>query len=255
LTIARHLLGCALAALLAGCGEGLPLSGAGEDSELVFMANHDTFPPGVGSWRVTMERQGSNPLCRTALTRFTLCSTALLERVTGLCSGDWQMLPLSTGIYASTDCSGSRLNAQLNQAPSPVTLPFNTSATVVVIAQGSSSLLTDMRFSGSALIPATTESVSIRARHTPNPDPACSTSETDLAEQCFSYTPGTDFPPQDLSPSACSGTWTLCSTGYSSPNCTGAVTERGLLDPATVNFGSVNTLLIDSTAPGPACPF
>jgi hypothetical protein len=247
-------------ALSAGCGPGETAQtleqgeGPGEGF-LVLQGNHDVYPPGVGSFLITMKRQGPSFGCGSSITSFSRCSTGTDEIVT-VCSGTWQMVPpLATGAYASNDCSGVRVNATVSMSPSPVVVPYGETARAVLDFQGSSVLLSDVTFNGSQLVDPSTFSVSARARRTPNPDPGCGTAVSDIADQCFSFTPGTNFPPQALSNSACSGDWVICAVGWSNSNCTGSQVSQGVATANGLNFGNTDATSVDLQPAGPACPF
>ncbi len=244
-----------MAVIALGCGADtslLPLEASGN---LVIQASHDSLPPGVGSFRVQMIRQGSPAGCTLARTSFTLCSSSTMQVVDTLCSGSWTVAPLASGAFASSDCSGPRLTAQVSTLPGVVTIEYQSEASATLVFQGASSLRTDLTFAGSPIIPAGTQSVSIRARHTPSPDPACGTAQTDVAASCYSYTPGTDFPAQAPTSSACSGSWTVCATGWSSPGCTGASTGSGANVGFVLPFGQSGLSITDVQNPPVPCPF
>lgn len=247
----------ALVLLVGGCGDALTPreSSEPEGTSSIVLGNHDSFPSGVASYLVSMSRVGGGAGCGAALSTFTVCSTALLETVTGLCSGDWQLNAPSSGTYASVDCSGGRLAAGLTLIPDPVTVGYGAAVTAMFVAQGASTLVGDVTFAGSPIIPAGAQSISIRARHTPHPDVGCGTAQTDIADLCTSFAPGTDFPPQGLTASGCSGTWTFCASVWSGAACSGAVSARGLLGAGPLNFGDVSPVVIDTSNLGPVCPF
>lgn len=149
---------------IVGCGSRLPSNGAKDGSGTVEirLGASDAWPSGVQSARIRMTRTGGATGCGAAVDVLNVCicrnagagcdfagSPTPTSAVTNLCSGDWTLDTATTAAYTATACPpAAALTTTEAMSPSPLDVPYASTATAQVTFTASSGINADVDFTG-----------------------------------------------------------------------------------------------------------